>query len=95
MSLHLDVFGSFTLAAEPAGGYIEYSYNNGEDVGPSFAAPQSGSAGGNSTVPIEIQSFLKIFHPKTNPPSVTYGTAIDNPNIFPISFRVDVGDFVL
>lgn len=63
-----------------------------EDVGPSFAEPQSGSAGELSPVPIEIQGFLKIFHP--NPKSVTYGALINNPNTFAVHFHGDVGDFL-
>jgi hypothetical protein len=91
MALYWDIFGRITLGAELTT-YIEWTYPNGEDVGPSFAEPQSGSAGELSPVPIEIQGFLKILHP--NPKSVTYGALINNPNTFALHFHGDVGDFL-
>jgi hypothetical protein len=55
MALFKNVFGTVTLGPTlptmPNSTYIEWSYRNGVDVGPSFAEPQSGSAGEVTIVP--------------------------------------------
>jgi len=89
MSLFKNALGSFTLNAEDQF-YVMYSYTNGADIGPSFAAPQSGFVRGVDVAPLQIQGFLKSFH---SDGSVQYGALINNPNTFTVSFGCDVGDF--